>query len=311
MKTHFLGFLALLSLFPCTRTSAQSSQTVSNAPAPAAEVPSVFEPLNRWKAAVIAGDKSAIAAFYTTDPPAQAQTPAGRTGDPGEEATFWASVAAKGIQSLQPKILEVSKARTGVEILVLRVELTLKSGSGSQSELVSAAQVWVQQDEWRISATQRSDLVRAPQSRLPEPAVPNTDLYPPPDHAPTDVRETLASAAKDHERVILVFGGNWCFDCHVLDEAFHSKDLAPLVDANYIVVHVNIAEGSANLDLAKKYEVGLDKGVPSLGVLAPDGSVVFSQKSGEFEDSAKIGPEDLKQFLEKWKPARATDPPQP
>ena len=34
-------------------------------------------------------------------------------------------------------------------------------------------------------------------------------------------------AAKDHKRVILVFGANWCYDCHVLDMAFHRPDFAP------------------------------------------------------------------------------------
>ena len=48
--------------------------------------------------------------------------------------------------------------------------------------------------------------------------------------------------------------------------------------------------------------VALDKGVPSLGVLEPSGEVVYAQKNGEFEATEKIGPEDVRTFLEKWKP---------
>jgi thioredoxin 1 len=266
---------------------------------------SPFEPLNGWKAAVLAGDKAALAALYTSDPPAQAQTPAGKSEDPGEEPAFWSAIAAKGILTFEPKILQVTKPQPGVTILALRVELTPRTDVAPQPEIVSAAQVWVQQaDHWRIYMTQRSDVIPAPQSRLPEPEVPNTDLYPPPEEAKADIDAALAAAAKDHKRVILVFGGNWCFDCHVLDEAFHSKELAPLVDANYIVVHVDIGDGQSNLDLAKKYGIGLDKGVPSLGIVAPDGSVVFGQNNGEFENSARIGPEDLAAFLEEWKPSK-------
>jgi hypothetical protein len=51
--------------------------------------------------------------------------------------------------------------------------------------------------------------------------------------------------------------------------------------------------------------VALDKGVPSLGVLDPDGKVVYAQKNGEFEATEKIGPEDIRVFLEKWKPRRS------
>jgi thioredoxin 1 len=114
----------------------------------------------------------------------------------------------------------------------------------------------------------------------------------------------LLKAGKEQKRVILVFGGNWCIDCHVLDASFRTKDVAPIVAANYLVVHVSIGdEGNENLDIAKKYDVPIDKGVPALAVLDPDGTAVYSQKNGEFESTVTIGPEDVTQFLEKWKPA--------
>jgi hypothetical protein len=100
----------------------------------------------------------------------------------------------------------------------------------------------------------------------------------------------------------LVFGGNWCYDCHVLDTTFRSKSFAPLVNANYHVIHINVGNYDANLDLAKKYEIPLNKGVPSLAILDPDGKLVVSQKKGEFESTVRIGPEDVVDFLKKWKP---------
>jgi hypothetical protein len=91
----------------------------------------------------------------------------------------------------------------------------------------------------------------------------------------------------------------------VLDTTFHSKDFAPLVDANYVVVHINVGdEGKDNAPLGARLGVALDKGVPSLGVLEADGRVVYAQKNGEFESTVKIGPEDVRAFLEKWKPKR-------
>ena len=114
--------------------------------------------------------------------------------------------------------------------------------------------------------------------------------------------EALGYAAKDHKRVLLVFGGNWCYDCHVLDTTFRSKAFAPLVNANYHVIHINVGSYDTNLDLAKKYEIPLEKGVPSLAILDPDDTLVVSQKKGEFESTVRIGPEDVAEFLKKWKP---------
>jgi len=140
--------------------------------------------------------------------------------------------------------------------------------------------------------------------RLPEPTTPNTNLYPDPKEAGLEISSALDAATKDHKRVILVFGGNWCYDCHVLDATFHSKAIAPLVNANYHVVHINIGDYDQNLDLADKYEVALKKGVPCLAVLDPDGKLVFSQTQGEFESTTRIGPEDVTKFLDQWKPKR-------
>jgi hypothetical protein len=70
-------------------------------------------------------------------------------------------------------------------------------------------------------------------------------------------------------------------------------------------VHVNVGDYDKNLDLARKYEIPLDKGVPSLAILDPDGKLVISQKQGEFESTVRLGPEDVVAFLKKWKPQRA------
>jgi thioredoxin 1 len=262
-----------------------------------------FGPLDKWKAAVLAGDKASLAAFYTTSPPARAKTPKGETLDPSEEPTFWASLNPAGLDRLDVKVLEAKPLQPGVMALVLRIEAGLKTSEGEKSAIVSAAQVWVEKlGEWRIVSTQRGDLAAREARRLPEPAKPNIQLYADPEEAPAEIAAALAAAAKDRKRVLLVFGGNWCYDCHVLDATFRSKQIAPLVNENYHVVHVNVGDFDKNLDLTKKYEIPLEKGVPSLAVLDPDGKLVVSQKKGEFESTTRIGPEDVVQFLKQWKP---------
>ena len=279
---------------------------LSQAPAFGQQSPSGFEPLDRWRAAVVQGNQAALAALYVTAPVSQAQV-GGKPQDPREEPQFWSALAAQGLSDFQAKVLTIERPQPGVVSLVLRFQFKLKTNSGEQPSLVEAAQVWVQQgNEWRIAQTRRSELAASPHMRLPEPAKPNIALYPPPEDAEKEISTALASAAKDHKRVILVFGANWCYDCHVLDATFRSKAFAPEVAASYHVVHINVGDaGDQNLDLAEKYGVPLKKAVriPSLAVLDPDGKVVYSQKNGEFDDSVRIGPQDVAAFLNKWKPA--------
>lgn len=293
-----MGVLAVLQI----STQCQNAAAPDARPKTDVAEGSDFAPLTQWKAAVVAGDKANIGRLYTLTPPAQAKTPAGDSTDPSEEAAFWAGISAEGLAKFDPKPMEILKPQDGVVLLVLRVEFT-SGKSPAEDDVVSLSQLWVHQDVWRIAASGRSDREPAPQGRLREPEKFNINLYPPPERAAGEIAAALQTAGKEHKRVILMFGGNWCIDCHILDASFHSKDTAPILAANYVVVHVSIGdEGDKNLDIAKKYDTPMDKGVPVLAVLDPDGTVVYSQKQGEFESSLKIGPEDVLRFLEKWKP---------
>jgi thioredoxin 1 len=304
MKTIRFAFIAALLLCELPVAFSQTAPQQARAKMASDTTASfAFEPLDNWKAAVLSGNKAALSAFYMTSPPARAKTPKGETLDPAEEPTFWSSLKLAGLDRLDIKVLEAKTVQPGVMALVLRIEADLKTSAGENSAIVSAAQVWVQRlGEWKIVSTQRGDPAAKEARRLPEPAKPNTQLYPPPEEAQAEISSALAAAAKDHKRVLLVFGGNWCYDCHVLDTTFRSKSFAPLVNANYHVIHINVGNYDANIDLAKKYEIPLEKGVPSLAILDPDGKLVVSQKKGEFESTVRIGPEDVVDFLKKWKP---------
>ena len=130
------------------------------------------------------------------------------------------------------------------------------------------------------------------------------DIYPDPSSARTDLAAALKTAAATHRRVLIDFGGNWCGDCQVLDLYMHDSKNQPLVDANFVVVHVNIGHIDANLDLAEKYGVPLHKGVPALAVLSDRGALLYSQKNGEFEAMRHMESSALTDFLVQWKPSR-------
>jgi thioredoxin 1 len=120
--------------------------------------------------------------------------------------------------------------------------------------------------------------------------------------AHVEIKEALEQATAQHKRVIVVFGANWCYDCHVLDAAFHRADLAPILADNYEVVHVDIGRGEKNQDLMKQYGVPMKRGIPGLAVLDADGRLVYSQKNGEFENARALAPDQFLVFLNKWKP---------
>src|SRR5205823_3132742 len=134
-----------------------------------------------------------------------------------------------------------------------------------------------------------------------DPVTGKKDLYPANADAKKEIGEALKKAATDKKRVLLMFGGNWCYDCHVLDRALHESAAGKLLDESYVLVHVDIGEGDKNLDLVKQYKIPLDKGVPALVVLASDGGLLYWSGYGEFEAARKMLKKDVVAFLQYWR----------
>jgi thiol:disulfide interchange protein len=129
-----------------------------------------------------------------------------------------------------------------------------------------------------------------------------TDLYPANADAKKEINEALQTALNEKKRVLLIFGANWCYDCHVLDHALHDGDAGKIVSEKFLLVHVDIGEGASNAELISKYKIPLDKGVPAVAILDASGKLLYSSGDGEFEAARKMMKKDLVAFLQHWKP---------
>ena len=130
------------------------------------------------------------------------------------------------------------------------------------------------------------------------------DIYPDSAQAKADLAAALRTAAQTHKRIILDFGGNWCGDCQVLDLYFHNAQNLPILESNFVLVHVNIGHMDINLDIASQFQVPLEKGVPAIAVLTDRGKLLYSQKGGEFESMRRMESSAVTTFLVQWKPSK-------
>jgi hypothetical protein len=256
------------------------------------DLPSGFPPLDQWKSAVLAGDAAAMKAFYSSAPPAEVQAN-GIAASADADVNFWLGLKARGMKIDIVRL----KEKPGGESVIFKAEVQTGLANGKVVN-VTNAQGWKKQgDQWRIVGAERTD---AP--HLTQPSDMKKNIYPPDADAHAEIKEAEEKAAAGHKRVLLVFGANWCFDCHVLDIAFHRPDFAAVM-AGYEVVHVDLGDDEKkNADVVKQFDVTLDKGIPTLAVIESDGKVVVSQKNGEFEDARSLTPEALLAFLNQWKP---------
>jgi thioredoxin 1 len=249
-----------------------------------------FAPLDQWRSAIVAGDAAEVKALYSVDPVAQVMVNGVRT-NVDADVNFWLGLKARSISLKTVAVLDRPKGTS----VVFKADVQLANG---QTLSVTDGQMWRKQGEqWRLMSVERAD---AP--HLAQPADMNKNIYPANADAHVEIKEAEEKAAGEHQRVLLVFGANWCFDCHVLDLAFHRPDFASAM-AGYEVVHVDLGDdGKKNADVVRQFDATLDKGIPTLVVAESDGRVVMSQKNGEFEDARSLTPETLLEFLNKWEP---------
>ena len=126
-------------------------------------------------------------------------------------------------------------------------------------------------------------------------------IFDPSADAAAQVRDALAQAAREHKRVLVDFGGNWCGDCQILDYYFHQPPNSDLIDHNYVVVDIDVGHLDHNVALANQYGATLAHGVPCLSILDAQGHVLYSQNSGEFSSMGRVDPAAVTQLLQQWK----------
>lgn len=254
-----------------------------------------FAPLDEWRKAILSGDAEVLKNFYSSNPPAEVQTN-NTTAGADADTSFWLGARPK---TLPIEIIRLKQKQADRESVIFKTEVQVALRDGSRETIsLTEAQGWQKQgDQWRITGVERTD---AP--KLTQPSDMNKNIYPPEADAHAEIAEAEQRAAAAHKRVLLVFGANWCYDCHVLDAAFHRPDFASTM-AGYEVVHVDLGDDEKkNGDLVKEFEIPLNKGIPALAVIDSSGKLLVSQKNGEFEDARSLTPEILLAFLNKWKP---------
>src|SRR5258708_27374984 len=241
--------------------------------------------LETWRKALLSGDSAALSAQYVSNPRvfAPKQTPSNLKS----ELEYWNSWKGRGLKAVSVELEGQQEPQPGFHVLMTQLTMTVSENGAAKKYFVKIVQGYIEQGAtWKIAAEQRDA-----ETRLKGPAE-RKDLYPAEADAEKEITEALQTAARAHKRVLLIFGGNWCYDCHVLDEAFHLPEIAPTLNRNFVVAHIDIGEYNKNLEIAKKYEVPVEKGVPAAAGLGAGGDIVAYSKKKQITIDPKPRPHE-------------------
>jgi thioredoxin 1 len=115
--------------------------------------------------------------------------------------------------------------------------------------------------------------------------------------ARSDIQAALSRATSQNKDVLLEFGANWCPDCRVLAATMADAPLSERIAARYVVVKIDVGYWDRNLDVVKAWGNPIAKGIPSIVVVDPNGSVLYTTKAGELARARRMGASALEKFF--------------
>ena len=115
--------------------------------------------------------------------------------------------------------------------------------------------------------------------------------------AQAQVSQALLKAKADHKQLMILFGANWCGDCKMLDGEFKKPAMKALLDANYVVVKVDVDRFNKNLDVVKPYGDVIKKGIPSIVIATPANQLVYATNGSELASARNMGEAGVAEFF--------------
>jgi thioredoxin-related protein len=133
------------------------------------------------------------------------------------------------------------------------------------------------------------------------------DIYDPKADSRAQVEAARTRALRDNQRILVMFGGNWCGWCHKLHDLFsQNPEIHKLLNDEYVLVMVD-TEAPHAAELLKECKAVLSPeelqrgvGYPFLAVLDAHGKVLTAQRTEPLEEGDHHDPKKVKDFLSKW-----------
>ena len=135
-------------------------------------------------------------------------------------------------------------------------------------------------------------------------------LYKPAENASVEIDKAVKEAKASGKHVFIQIGGNWCIWCARFNDLVTTdKSIDSLINANYVVYHLNYSKENKNEELLANHRFPQRFGFPVFMVLDGNGNLIHTQNSGYLEKGKGYDEKIVMGFLNDWSP-KAFDPKQ-
>lgn len=128
-------------------------------------------------------------------------------------------------------------------------------------------------------------------------------LYNPKANAEKEIAAAVKLAKSTHKYVLIQGGGNWCSWCKRFSiTVANDAKLDSIVNADFVVYHLNYSEENKNQKLFAKYGYPQRFGFPVFIILDENGNRIHTQNSVYLEEGKGYNKEKIADFFTAWSP---------
>lgn len=130
--------------------------------------------------------------------------------------------------------------------------------------------------------------------KLPLPLPYNGEEY-----SAEQINDFLDETLQQSKQPILIFGGNWCPDCRILDGTLQLPTIKKFMNKNYNIMHIDVGRYDKNMELMSFFEIDKEKGVPRVLVFDNKKNLLNSSSTREWTTARERNFQDIFDYFQK------------
>ena len=99
---------------------------------------------------------------------------------------------------------------------------------------------------------------------------------------------------------VIIFGGNWCPDCRILEGTLELATVKSFMNKNYQIKQIDIGRYDRNMDLMNFLNIENRKGVPRVVILDLDKEILNSSTSSEWTTARDRKQQEIFDYFQKF-----------
>ena len=113
--------------------------------------------------------------------------------------------------------------------------------------------------------------------KMPLPLPYNGEIY-----SESDIERFLDSSINKLKQPIIIFGGNWCPDCRILEGTLQLPTIKKYMIEHYEILHVDVGRYDKNMDLISYFKIPKEEGVPRVLVFDNKKNILNMESTKEW-----------------------------